>query len=884
MKKNLSPFSITYLILAFGCLLSLKGFAQADQWERKANFTGDMRQGAVTFSIAGKGYIGAGWDNYYGVYYKDLWEYDPATDVWTQKADLTGLPREEAVGFSVGDKGYIGTGLYYDYNGDGYATYLNDFWSYDPVSNTWNQQANFPGTARYMAVGFGMGSKGYIGTGYQDGYYLKNDFWEYDPATDSWSSKPNVPGSERMQAVGFSIGAKCYIGLGMGYDVLLSDFYEYDPAVGFWIEKQNFYTGNPEGGFSIGNKGYLGPAENFWEYDPVTDLWANKNVSAGGPGAFVARMAIGNKGYIINASKEVWEFTPGVQESKKWIAKASFTGGTRNYPVSFAIGDKGYLGTGTDYTADKNDFWEYDASTDVWTQKANVGGEGRYAAVGFSIGNRGYIGTGKGDSGDKKDFWAYDPAANKWTRKKDLPGTERSWAVGISMAGRGYIGTGYHYLDNADPSAYYLGDFWEYNPATDEWSFITPFPGRARSGATGFSLNSYGYIGSGSVYRAAAYDFWRYDPATTRWSRAADFMGAVGPAFTVGNKAYMGSFNHFWVYDPNQAASGWVQLEPIPGKGITTGFGIGNNAFVYTGENSNNFWQYPTGQKLPPLVITKDVTLYLDANGSAIITPAMVNNGSIGYCGNLTYALDKTVFTCADKGINNVTLTVNDCNGSSTGTALVTVKDKQKPVLTGINAAPNTLWPPNHKMKLVTINYVAADNCGIAGTALSVSSNQFSGGQPDWVILDEHHVYLRAERTGHSRERLYTIAITVKDAAGNTSRQTVDVKVKNQRRHCISGKYGDEDGADDSYRELDAVVSPNPSTNYFTLQVYGDEEQPVHLSVNNVLGKRVEVKNNIPANSTIILGNDYQPGIYFVQLQQGYQQVTLKLVKLKRGW
>ena len=97
-------------------------------------------------------------------YTKDFWEYDPAANTWTQKADFGGTARYGAVGFSIGSKGYIGTG--YD------GSYIKDFWEYDPAANTWTQKADFGGTARYGAVGFSIGSKGYIGTGY-DGSYNK---------------------------------------------------------------------------------------------------------------------------------------------------------------------------------------------------------------------------------------------------------------------------------------------------------------------------------------------------------------------------------------------------------------------------------------------------------------------------------------------------------------------------------------------------------------------------------------------------------------------------------------------------------------------------------------------------------------------------------------
>ena len=82
-----------------------------DAWIQKANFGGTPRNRAVGFSIATKGYIGTGFDNGSPLpYTKDFWEYNPSTDVWTQKTDIPGTERQGAVGFSVGGKGYIGTG------------------------------------------------------------------------------------------------------------------------------------------------------------------------------------------------------------------------------------------------------------------------------------------------------------------------------------------------------------------------------------------------------------------------------------------------------------------------------------------------------------------------------------------------------------------------------------------------------------------------------------------------------------------------------------------------------------------------------------------------------------------------------------------------------
>lgn len=87
-----------------------------------------------------KGYIGLGHINAVSnVSYQDFWEYDPSTNTWTQIADFGGgLQRYHSIGFSANGKGYVGLGREED--GD----YENDLWEYDPLSNTWLQKTNFP--------------------------------------------------------------------------------------------------------------------------------------------------------------------------------------------------------------------------------------------------------------------------------------------------------------------------------------------------------------------------------------------------------------------------------------------------------------------------------------------------------------------------------------------------------------------------------------------------------------------------------------------------------------------------------------------------------------------------------------------------------------------
>lgn len=95
-----------------------------------------------------------------------------------------------------------------------------------------------------------------------------------------------------------------------------------------------------------------------------------------------------------------------------------------------------------------------------------------------------------------------------------------------------------------------------------------------------------------------------------------------------------------------------------------------------------------------------------------------------------------------------------------------------------------TLWPPDHSLQPVTVNYTATDNDSVSCT-LSVVSNEPINGTgdgdtaPDWVIVDAHHLQLRAERAGTSRStgRVYSIAVSCSDPSGNTVTRMTSVRV-----------------------------------------------------------------------------------------------------------
>ncbi len=114
----------------------------------------------------------------------------------------------------------------------------------------------------------------------------------------------------------------------------------------------------------------------------------------------------------------------------------------------------------------------------------------------------------------------------------------------------------------------------------------------------------------------------------------------------------------------------------------------------------------------------------------------------------------------------------------------VTVEDVEAPVISGASVSPASLWPPDHKLREVTVSYATADNCPAPVTcALAVASNEPINGlgdgdtAPDWEVLDANRVRLRAERSGTGTGRVYTITITCTDGAGRAASRNVTVTV-----------------------------------------------------------------------------------------------------------
>ncbi len=185
---------------------------------------------------------------------------------------------------------------------------------------------------------------------------------------------------------------------------------------------------------------------------------------------------------------------------------------------------------------------------------------------------------------------------------------------------------------------------------------------------------------------------------------------------------------------------------------------------------------------IPPVVtLIGPAVLTLEA-GKAFVDPGATAQDS--FAGNLTAAIHASgAVDTSLVGTYTRTYTVSD--GYNTGSATRTVKviDTTAPSIADVTATPDLVTVPNHKMFDVFIAYNTSDVSGGPVCSLEVISNEPINGTGDgntavdWLVVDAHHVQVRAERAGTGSGRIYTIVVSCTDAFGNTASKQTTVTV-----------------------------------------------------------------------------------------------------------
>ena len=162
---------------------------------------------------------------------------------------------------------------------------------------------------------------------------------------------------------------------------------------------------------------------------------------------------------------DFYRFNPSAAEGSQWESVTGYGGEKRYFGTAFVIDDVAYICCGRNNGADLVDFWKFDGSN--WTQLrdiANTDSDNDYdddyaitrsEAVSFAIGGRGFVATGTRGSSLSSNYWMYNPDQDLWYGDSDddfTPITDvhnypsgassRKGAVSFSNGERGFVLTG----------------------------------------------------------------------------------------------------------------------------------------------------------------------------------------------------------------------------------------------------------------------------------------------------------------------------------------------------------------------------------------------------------------------------------------------------------
>ncbi len=285
---------------------------------------------------------------------------------WIQKSSFAGVGRHRAVGCATENKGYLGLG---HVNGSGVNYSYQDWWEYDPSSNSWSQRANFP-VANYGATSFVVNDQPCVG----GGAALDGQFYTFNPDQNTWTAIAACPFFNPGDTQGFSVNNKGYVYVGQ-------QMAEYDPSNNSWslTASPPVSFGSWTCSFTIEGSGYVKAGNKLFEYKPLHNTWTQRadfpGTSTGGSSGFSMLqrgfVTCGYVGGLSTVTSQVWSFYPG---TNTWQAELEFPGISRRFPVAFSIHNRGYFGTGTN-GINLNDFWQYNptintselSETDDWS-------------------------------------------------------------------------------------------------------------------------------------------------------------------------------------------------------------------------------------------------------------------------------------------------------------------------------------------------------------------------------------------------------------------------------------------------------------------------------------------------------------------------------------
>ncbi len=350
-----------------------------------------------------------------------------------------------------------------------------------------------------------------------------NDLWKFNVASNQWTwVKGPILNNDQNGAFGT-------IGVG--------NVNNYPSARGFG---SNCWTDNNGDLWLYGGKGYdavgnFGVMGDLWKYNIASNQWTwvkganliNQNAVYGIQG--VANIA--NRPGAIYESKSGWVDA----NNDLWMF-----GGSKNDVAN-------------DYYSD---MWKYNIASNSWTWVKGFGtinGVGNYGTLGVE-----------------------DPA--------NLPPARWSYTKWKGVNNNFYIFAGQTY-NGGSLGTYNLNDMWQYNPITNNWTWVS-----GNSGINHYGIYTTPCNSSNAIYPAARFD-----------NQTAQTVGCSEVFWSFGGRSVNGSRNDLWLYNLTTNEWTWVSGSNNVNQPAVYGtLGVPNSSNMIQSkygtcvwvDNSNNLWVF----------------------------------------------------------------------------------------------------------------------------------------------------------------------------------------------------------------------------------------------------------------------------------------------------
>lgn len=537
-----------------------------------------------------------------------------------------------------------------------------------------------------------------------------------------------------------------------------------------------------------------------------------------------------------------------------WTQKNDFPGAKRGGASAFSLNGYGYYGAGVDPTLPSNnvykDFWKYSQGTDSWSTIADIP-VNCYGPLEFALGDYGYVGTGWTvvNGADTNSFFKYDPTTNIWTPLAPFPGADRYTGIGLSNGISGFGGFGYAPLRK---------DFYQYDAIADVWTPTTTFPGLARQSQVGFNIGSDLYIGCGYT-NLYSQDFWKYDPTNGTWTQVSDFpvdhYASVG--FTMYDKGIVGTgrngvnyFNSFYEYDP--VLNLWSPIPSLPSNArfSADAFTIGNKGYVIGGVLSSG----ATLKEVWELSLAPTLT--------AVITAF----GSVSFCaggGVLLEANVDTGLTYQWKKYGNI------IPGATSAQLVATTSGKYRCIITnssGCTSSSNVIQVTVNPPPAATIT-AGGPTTFCIGDSVVLATTQGAGLTYKWkkyanIIPGATSATYTVKTTGK-----YKCIVTNSNGCSRTS-----ASVSTVLQEC-------RETSEVETKKPTLSVFPNPSLDKFTIKSDTHKMELSAVRITDINGRLVK--------PSILLKDDFsveidalENGIYIMYYQNEEISESVRLVKI----